>query len=140
MVQQFRWVEDLFLHAFRFPKEAYYLFFLNIFGTRPPTKNIQSELCSDLKKEQCSKIISRFTPESKSLYTTRINYWSLPKATLYIKLTKDKAFSIDIQEKMARNLKAKEIVELESGHLPMLSQPEELAKILNDFTSKILTK
>ncbi len=109
---------------------------LSLFGTKPPKKSIESELCSDLSSTESSDIANRFTPESKSLYTTKINYKTLPKRRLYLKLTDDKAFPVGIQSEMAKNLDAQNITELECGHLPMISKSKELSEIINKFVSK----
>jgi len=126
-----------FSSCLSFPQRNILPILLNIFGTKPPDKSIQNELCNDLTENQSSEIIVKFTPESKLLYITKIDYDHLPKETLYVKLTRDKAFSNVVQRKMAQNLGTKNIIEFECGHLPMLGQPIKLAKVLNDFIVKI---
>ena len=39
----------------------------------------------------------------------------------------------DLQEEMAKNLNATIVESINSGHLPMLSKADELAKILKGF-------
>ena len=39
----------------------------------------------------------------------------------------------EFQEKMANNMMAQEIVSMKTGHLPMLTMPQKLAEILNEF-------
>lgn len=110
---------------------------LNLLGTKPPQKVIEQALCNDLTPEQTSEVIKRFTPEAKLLYTTKVDYKNLDTKTLYIKLTKDKGFSVQLQDKMIRNLKAQKVVTLDSGHLPIISKPKELSEILNNFINEI---
>jgi len=43
----------------------------------------------------------------------------------------------DLQDEMAKKLNATEIQIINSGHLPMLSKPKELADILSDFINEI---
>ena len=50
---------------------------------------------------------------------------------------KDKGLSVQLQDKMIKNLNAQKVVELDSGHLPMISQPKELSEILNNFINEI---
>ena len=84
------------------------------------------------------KIVSEFTPEAKALYTTRINYFLPDTKRLYIKLTNDKSMPTDLQDKMAKNLKATKIEALESGHLPMISKTNELIFILSNFANEVV--
>ena len=55
----------------------------------------------------------------------------------YIKLNKDKGLSVQLQDKMIKNLNAQKVVTLDSGHLPMISKPKELSEILNNFINEI---
>ncbi|MBK9566975.1 MAG: hypothetical protein IPO37_17935 [Saprospiraceae bacterium] len=45
---------------------------------------------------------------------------------------------MQLQDKMAQNLRAQKVVTLDSGHLPMISKPKELAIILMNFTDGIV--
>ncbi|MGI9544456.1 MAG: alpha/beta fold hydrolase [Cyclobacteriaceae bacterium] len=124
-----------FISCLPFPQKLLMPLILGMLGTKPPQKLIETDLCNDLTNEQSLEIVNRFTPEAKSLYTTKVSYKTRPTRNLYVMLTNDKAFPIPVQGKMIKNLNAQTIVELESGHLPMISKPKELAKILNDFMS-----
>lgn len=88
-------------------------------------------------EKQALEVINRFTPESKRLYIDRLNTKDIPVNSLYIRLKKDKAFSEKIQDNMIKNLQAKKIIDIDSGHLPMLGKPVELAQILNNFATQI---
>lgn len=126
-----------FTSSLPFPQKILMPMILTLAGTKPPEKIIKAELCNDLTDEQTGKIVAGFTPESKALYSTRISF-TLPEATrLYVKLLKDKSMPAAFQDKMAENLNAHEVAELDSGHLPMLSKPGQLGKILNDFINKV---
>jgi pimeloyl-ACP methyl ester carboxylesterase len=108
-----------------------------IFGTRPPEGVIKKGLCNDLSTEKADEVFRKFTPESISIYEQKITY-NLPDIPkLYIKLTNDAAYGIPLQEKSIENLKPQKTVELKSGHLPMIGKPNDLAKIVNDFVSKL---
>ncbi len=127
-----------FLSCFPFPQNILMPLILNIFGTKPPQKTIEQELCNDLTPDQTSEIVKRFTPEAKRLYTTKVHYKKIPPKTLYIKLNNDKSLSLQLQEKMTKNLNIHNIETLGSGHLPMISKPKELADILNDFVKNVV--
>ncbi|WP_067142279.1 alpha/beta fold hydrolase [Oceanivirga salmonicida] len=126
-----------FVSSLPFPQKLLFPILLSLFGTKPPKKSIETELCNDLTPEITSKIVNEFTPEAKALYTTKIIF-DLPETKrLYVKLINDKSISIDLQNKMAKNLNATKIENIDSGHLPMISKTKELATILSDFTSEI---
>lgn len=126
-----------FISCLPFPQSLLMPLILKLFGTKPPQKAIEQTLCNDLTSEQTSEVVKLFTPEAKLLYTTKVNYKNLDLMTLYVKLTNDKGFPVQLQDKMIKNLNAKKIVILESGHLPMLSKPKELSEILNNFINEI---
>ncbi len=119
-----------------FPQNYLLPLILRFMGTQPPDDMIRTSLCNDLTDVQSEKIVARFTPESRALYTSKINFRTLPKNKMYIKLTRDQAISTSIQQNMIDNLGATHIEELDSGHLPMLSRPVELANIINEFANQ----
>jgi pimeloyl-ACP methyl ester carboxylesterase len=125
-----------FASSMPFPQSIVLPIILTLLGTKPPKKMIEAELCNDLTPEATSIIVSEFTPEAKELYTTKIRFELPDKKRLYIKLTNDKSIPIEFQEKMAQNLKATTIEVMDSGHLPMLSKPAELARVLNEFINQ----
>ena len=122
-----------FTDCFPFPQKLILPVILKLFGTKPPEKLIKDELCNDLEPFQSEEIIKRFSPESIKLYTTKLKYNSTPENSLFVKLTNDKSITESMQNEMIKNLKCKEIVELDSGHLPMMSKPKELAEIINNY-------
>ncbi len=126
-----------FTSTLPFPQKLIMPIILRFFRTKPPQKTIESELCNDLTPEQTSKIVNGFVPESKALYTTKIHF-TLPDTTrLYIKLENDKAMPSALQDKMAKNLRADQVISIHSGHLPMISKAKQLAVILSDFIIEI---
>ncbi len=91
-----------FISCLPFPQSLLMPLILNLFGTKPPQKAIEQTLCNDLTSEQTSEIIKRFTPEAKLLYTTKVNYKNIDFIKLYIKLTNDKGFPVQLQDKMIK--------------------------------------
>jgi pimeloyl-ACP methyl ester carboxylesterase len=127
-----------FVSSLPFPQKLIMPIILSLFGTKPPQKSIESELCNGLTVEQTLKIVNEFTPESKALYLTKINF-NLPDTNrLYIKLKNDKTMPGTLQDKMAKNLNANKIITIDSGHLPMMSKAKQLAGILSDFANEIV--
>lgn len=128
-----------FISSLPFPQKLLLPILLSLFGTKPPKKSIEAELCNDLPSETTSKIVNEFTPEAKALYTTKITF-DLPNTKrLYIKLTNDKSTSTTLQDEMAKNLNATNVKTINSGHLPMLSKPDELTNILTGFIDSVKT-
>lgn len=125
-----------FVSSLSVPQKLIMPLILKFFGTKPPKKLIVSELCNDLTAEQTSKILDEFIPESKALYRTKIKFTLPDTNRLYIKLGIDKSIPCTFQDKMAKNLKAHKIITIESGHLPMMSNPKQLAAILSDFAAE----
>lgn len=126
-----------FVSSLTFPQKMIMPIILKLFGTKPPKKSIENKLCNDLTDEQTTKITTEFTPEAKRLYTTKINF-NLPNTKrLYIQLTNDKSMPFALQNKMAKNLNANKIDTIDTGHLPMLSKPKQLATSLSAFVKEI---
>ncbi len=124
-----------FTNCFPVPQKLILPLVLKLLGTKPPEKVIEEELCNDLERPQSKEIVRRFSPESAKLYTTKINYNAFPKKSLFIKLLNDKSITPDMQNEMIKNLKCHEVIELSSGHLPMISKPKDLAEIINTYIS-----
>ncbi len=126
-----------FVSSLPFPQKLLLPILLTLFGTKPPKKSIEAELCNDLLPEATSKIVNEFTPEAKTLYTTKITFDLPDTKRLYIKLTNDKSMPTDLQEEMAKNLNTTKIETINSGHLPMISKAKELATIISNFANEI---
>jgi pimeloyl-ACP methyl ester carboxylesterase len=122
-----------FLSVFPFPKKILMSVILRKMGTQPPEAVIRAGLCNDLSKEQAEEIVRGFIPESVRVYTDRVDVSVPAVPKLYVKLSKDKEFSSSLQNKMISNLSPQSVRNLDTGHLPMLSDPEGLRLALQDF-------
>ena len=121
-----------FISCLPFPQRIILPIILSVAGSNPPQKAIEAGLCNDLGDGKKAMVVKNFKPESKFLFTQKCHA-SIPRSKkLYIKLTEDKEIAPPMQDKMARNLQS-EVAVMSSGHLPMLSKPIELAKLLNSF-------
>lgn len=120
-----------FISCLPFPQKILMPWLLKIVGTKPPGKAIERGLCNDLEDEQKVLVVNHFTPESRFLYTEKCKAGIPDTNKFYIRLGLDKEFPLSTQDRMAKNLNAQKVTTLQSGHLPMLSQPEELAGVLN---------
>ncbi len=126
-----------FISCLPFPKNIIVPLMMKFAGTRPSRKIIEEQLCNDLTPEQRKMVVTTFTPESMALYIEKCEARIPETNRMYIKLTDDKTLSPAMQEKMIQNLKPQQIATIQSGHLAMLSHPEELARLLNEFSKEV---
>lgn len=105
-------------------------------GSKPPKGVIRKSLCNDLRQADCDRVIREMIPENPSLFLDRVR-WTQPPCGIYVKLLNDRALAPRQQEMMAHRLKNVRIERISSGHLPMLSHPDELAAILNRVVDPI---
>jgi pimeloyl-ACP methyl ester carboxylesterase len=120
-----------------FPQKIILPIILQIAGTKPPATAIVDGICNDLSESQIQDIVTNFTPESRLVFTQK-SHATLPHCDkLYIKLTQDKEFPMAMQDQMAKNLDANFVETIDAGHLAMLSQPDKLAKIINNFVAQL---
>ncbi|KOR82561.1 alpha/beta fold hydrolase [Paenibacillus solani] len=126
-----------FVSALPFPQRIIMPVILKMAGTKPPESVIRKGLCSDLLEEQASRIAAEFIPESRRVYTDCVQA-SVPQVPkLYVKLTQDKEFGESMQKRMAANLSADRVESLSIGHLPMLSDPLGVQRILEGFVGQV---
>ncbi|MBW5448721.1 alpha/beta fold hydrolase [Cohnella sp. CFH 77786] len=126
-----------FVSALPFPKRILMSAILRKLGTKPPESAIRTGLCNDLSEDQTMEVVKGFIPEAVRIYTDRIDV-SIPFVPkLYVKLTKDKEFGPSLQRKMISNLSPQSVQSLETGHLPMISNPEGLKHVLLTFLNSL---
>lgn len=127
-----------FLSALPFPQRILLSVIMRAAGTKPPESSIRTGLCNDLSLDQAAEIIKGFNPEAVRVYTDRINVPVPDVPKLFVKLNKDKQFSPSLQDKMILNFAPQSIRSLDTGHLPMISNPEGLRSILQEFVTEEL--
>lgn len=108
---------------------------MKLSGTKPPKGVIAKGLCSGLTEAQTDKIVSKFTPESLKLYSGKCSAAAPDTKNLYVKLINDKAFAPSLQDKSINNMNPHKTVQMDTGHLPMLASPGELAGIISNFVA-----
>lgn len=126
-----------FLSCLPFHKRVVQRGMLRFAGTRPPKSLIRWSLCEELIDEQADRVVAEFAPESRYLFTDQRDGGIPEVQTRYIQTKMDRAVTPGLQNKMATALGTDDIVTLETGHLPMLSRPGELASALNGFFARI---
>jgi len=123
-----------FVSALPFPQSIMMQLLLRIVGTKPPASVIRKSLCSDLSERQAADIIDAFTPEPRSLYTDKTSTDKLPDSKyLYVRTINDREVSAQLQTSMAKRLPSAKIIDIPSGHMAMISHPDELATIISKF-------
>ncbi len=112
---------------------------LTFSSTRPPDSVIRVVACSDLDEKTCADYIARYTAESPHVFFDPVE-WKLPAdmPRTYIKTLRDHSVIPLLQERMLERLHPVHTATLDSGHVPMLSKPKELAAILNDALGRIV--
>lgn len=106
---------------------------IRLVGTRPPDSVIRNSLCDGLSEEDTSRVITGFVPEARRLFTDERTAGAPDVPALYVETTNDRELPPSLQEDMIANLDADEVATVDSGHMPMLSNPRELADILREF-------
>ena len=89
--------------------------------------------CTDMDASQTASTLERLVPEAVSVLSEPADLTGLrqPIPRTYVRLTLDASISMDAQNRMIANLGTAEIVDLEAGHMAMISHPHELADVLN---------
>lgn len=106
---------------------------IRIFGTRPPEKVIKAGLSDDVSEADKDMVASRYVDESKRLYFGRVKNLTGNFPTLYIRTLKDKEFALMLQDETIENIPNCQVATIDCGHMPMLTNPEELVQILNSI-------
>lgn len=126
-----------FLSCFPFHQRVVQQLVLRFAGTRPPERVIRRSLCAELNEEQADRVVSDFIPESRRLYTDPVAGDIPDVPTRYIQTTMDKSITPEQQAKMVTTLGTDDVVNLDTGHLPMVSHPGKLASTLEGFITRI---
>jgi pimeloyl-ACP methyl ester carboxylesterase len=89
--------------------------------------------CTDMDATQTASTLGRLVPEAVSVLSEPADLTGLrrPIPRTYVRLTLDASISINAQNRMIANLGTVDVVDLEAGHMAMISRPHELADVLN---------
>jgi pimeloyl-ACP methyl ester carboxylesterase len=118
---------DNFFSTLPFPQRYLMPWVTRLIGTKPPEKVIRNSLCEGLTESSADTIINKYSDESYHLYAQKVEYDFTGIYKGYVKLLSDKAYPLSAQEISIASFQSHSIKELRSGHLPMLSHPDELA-------------
>lgn len=112
------------------------LFRFNRSGLSPAESMIRGELCNDLDESDTARVVARYEAEFPGLYVTPVGRPPAVPST-YVRLSRDKSLAPALQSKMVAHLDSPHQVEVDAGHLVMLSQPTELAAILDATSASV---
>jgi pimeloyl-ACP methyl ester carboxylesterase len=91
--------------------------------------------CNDMDEDQAEWTLARMVPEAVSVLTEPVDLTGLarPVPRTYVRLSDDASIAPDAQDRMIANLRPVEVVDLQAGHMAMVSRPDELARVLSDL-------
>ena len=91
--------------------------------------------CNDMDERQTASTLARRVPESFKVLSDPTDLTGLrhPIPRTYVRLARDTSITLDAQNAMIANLGAVKIADLDAGHMAMISQPLQLAAILNNL-------
>lgn len=93
---------------------------------------------NDMSAALIERMCADMVPESLGVFMEPLQLAGLRRGipTLYVKLLRDRASPPDIQDRAIANIKPDEVRRLDSGHMAMYSQPENLAGILDAWIER----
>ncbi len=108
-------------------------------GVKLPASLVKSEYCDDLDEQTTELVLAKTTPEAPRLYLDALDWSALPESMprFYIKLLDDRSLDLKQQERIIERIRATDVRSMQTGHLPMLASPHEMAKTLNRLIETI---
>ncbi len=106
---------------------------IRLLGAKPPRGMILKAYAKEVPEATARRLADEFEPESPRLFTGRVGTPRFPDARGYILTCKDEGMPPARQERYAAALGATYRREIASGHLPMLTNADELASLIREF-------
>jgi pimeloyl-ACP methyl ester carboxylesterase len=92
---------------------------------------------NDMNEEQAEFLLTRTVPDSLRFFHEPISWLGVPRSLprTYVRLLLDQALVVSTQDHMIANLRTTgdvvDVVDLDAGHCPMISNPLGVASVLN---------
>jgi len=88
--------------------------------------------CNDMDDEQLAFTVGIMVPESFRVVSEPLGSTGLPTTlpTTYVRLLRDASLSLATQDEMLTRLGQPDVVDLDAGHMAMITRPEALAALL----------
>lgn len=95
-------------------------------------------LCNDLDDEQTAWALGGRVDETTSILAEQVDLSGIRSGVpvTYIRLLQDHTLPLEQQDAAIGALGSPEVIDLDSGHMAMISRPETLAAILNDVAAR----
>jgi pimeloyl-ACP methyl ester carboxylesterase len=102
-------------------------------GTILAPEEMVAQQCYDMDEEQTRFTLEVIVPEAYWPTREPVDLGGLDRARrrTWVRLLADRTFPPEVQDEMAGRAGCTETVDLDSGHMAMVSHPRELAEILN---------
>jgi pimeloyl-ACP methyl ester carboxylesterase len=90
--------------------------------------------CNDMDDQLTGFTLVRLVPEALGVLGEPCDLTGLrhPIPRTYVRLTRDASISLEAQDRMIFNLGGADVIDLDSGHMAMISHPRGLAALLNE--------
>lgn len=98
-----------------------------------PEQMAREMFCNDMDETQTRFVLDNLVPEAARILMEPADLEGLrhPIPRTYVRLARDQSLSIDVQNRCIESLGEIAIVDLDTGHNVMISNPKALAEILN---------
>ena len=98
-------------------------------------KSAREMFCNDMDESQTNFVLSQIGPEAPRILGEPTDLGGLRHAIprTYVRLLQDGAVPLDTQDRCIAALDGADVVDLDTGHDVMVSNPQALAKVLNAF-------
>jgi pimeloyl-ACP methyl ester carboxylesterase len=106
-------------------------------ATRTSDEDRRFMNCNDMDEEQAQFVLTRAVPDSLRFFHEPISWAGVARSVprTYVRLLLDQALVVSTQDHMIGHLRQTgddvEVVDLDAGHCPMISNPEGVAGVLN---------
>jgi pimeloyl-ACP methyl ester carboxylesterase len=95
-------------------------------------------LANDMPEDDARGIYARLCAEPNKPFLEPFDANGVPDAPrLYIRCARDNAVPWEMQDAMIRNLGGAQEAVIDAGHSVMMSQPDALARVLNDQAQQL---
>ena len=91
--------------------------------------------CNDMDDEQRAFTLERMVPEAVGVISEPVDLRGLrgPVPKTYVRLLRDASLTLDTQDRFINNLGDADVVDLDTSHMAMITDPVGLAALLNSF-------